>query len=535
MAQGDQGFDSPTAWKPLRYFNLYRVILSGLFVVLVGSENLPTPLGSDRPQLFAIVTVVYFLLAIAAQFAIAYARPNYEAQVLGHVLIDILAITLMMFASGGVTSGIGMLLVVSIAGGSILTAGRTAVLFAAIASLAVLAEELYSWPHLDRSSEHYTQAGLLGATFFATALLGHALARRVRASEALAAQRGVDLADLARLNEQIVQRMRSGIIVLDAECRVRLANTSALALFGHTGPYHGMPLNVVMPEFSEQISSWLQQPRPATRFVRPASRETDLLVSLADLGPDRAAGALIFLEDAAIMRQRAQQLKLASLGRLTASIAHEIRNPVGAISHASQLLQESAAIIEADRRLTRIIHEHSERVNTIIENVLMIGRRDNPAPETFNIQPWLEAFVQELSERRHLERGQVTLTAEPLEIRVQMDRSQLHQVLWNLCENGLRYSAAHPSLELRCGTIGTSERPYLDVIDHGPGIPDELAEQIFEPFFTGEPKGTGLGLYIAAELCESNQASLSLHSNSEQGCCFRISFAHPDRQQLVAF
>jgi two-component system, NtrC family, sensor histidine kinase PilS len=395
----------------------------------------------------------------------------------------------------------------------------------------VLGSEIYALEHALVPKASFTQGGLLGAIFFATALLSHALASRIRQSEALAAQRGVDLANMARLNAHIVQRMQSGIIVLDPERQVRLVNTSALALLGLSGPCQGEHLARISPELYEHVCSWLKQPHPATRLMRPASRETDLLISMADLGSGPSAGILIFLEDAAVTRQRAQQLKLASLGQLTASIAHEIRNPLGAISHAGQLLSESSSRPPEDQRLTRIIQEHSERINRIIENVLRLGRRDNPVPESFPLGLWLQSFVEEFTEYKRLSPVQITLNIEPADIEVRMDRSQLHQIVWNLCENGLRYSRGTPLLELQGGLKSISERPYLDVIDHGSGIPLDLADHIFEPFVSRNSTGTGLGLYIAGELCECNQASLSLHANTDQGCCFRINFAHPDRQQ----
>jgi two-component system, NtrC family, sensor histidine kinase PilS len=523
-----------TAWKALRYFNLYRIILSSLFVVLLWTNSLPSPFGGYQPRLFAVALGSYFVIAIIVQFAAEHRTIPYKIQVVGQVLFDILTITVLMSTSGGVNSGFGMLLVVSVAASSLLITGGTAIVLAAIASLAVLGSEIYALEHALVPKASFTQGGLLGATFFATALLSHALASRIRQSEALAAQRGVDLANMARLNAHIVQRMQSGIIVLDPERQVRLVNASALALLGLSGPCQGEHLARITPELYEHVCSWLKQPHPAARLMCPVSRETDLLISMADLGPGPSAGILIFLEDAAVTRQRAQQLKLASLGQLTASIAHEIRNPLGAISHAGQLLSESSSRPPEDQRLTRIIKEHSERINRIIENVLRLGRRDNPVPESFPLGPWLQSFVEEFTEYKRLSPVQITLNIEPADIEVRMDRSQLHQIVWNLCENGLRYSRGTPLLELQGGLKSISERPYLDVIDHGPGIPLDLADHIFEPFVSRNSTGTGLGLYIAGELCECNQASLSLHANTDQGCCFRINFAHPDRQQWVA-
>ena len=209
-------------------------------------------------------------------------------------------------------------------------------------------------------------------------------------------------------------------------------------------------------DLAQQLDSWPSH-APPSQLLRTAARGTDLLVSRAELGSGPAATTLVFIEDAAAMRQRAQQLKLASLGRLTASIAHEIRNPLGAISHAAQLLSESSGHTEEDRYVTRIIKGHSERVNRIIENVLTIGRRDRSAPEIFAAKPWLEGFVSEFTAGVRISSERVLVHMESEDIEIVMDRSQLHQVLWNLCENALRYSQGTPALQLRCGVKPISE------------------------------------------------------------------------------
>ena len=243
---------------------------------------------------------------------------------------------------------------------------------------------------------------------------------------------------------------------------------------------------------------------------------------------------LVFMQDAAETHQRVQQIKLASLGRLTASIAHEIRNPLGAISHAGQLLGESAALPAEDRRLVQIIAQHSARMNDIVSNVLMIGRRVSTVTERFALVPWLEAFLAEFAERRGLDAGALACVAKEADIVVQMDKSQLHQVLWNLAENALRYSRYLPLVQFLVSRQPGSGRPLLDVCDTGVGMPPADAGQVFEPFFTGLGGGTGLGLYIARELCESNQATLTLLSAGSQGCIFRLCFAHPDALVLMS-
>ena len=445
-------------------------------------------------------------------------------------MVDIVAITLMMHASGGVRSGFGMLLVVAIAGGSILTVGRTAGLFAALAALAVLAQEVYAWAYQVYRDTSYSQSGMLGVTFFATAFLAHVLAGRVRRTEALARQRGLDLANLSVLNDHIIQRMQSGILAVDSEDRVRLMNSSARRLLGIAVQGIRRPLGVVSPELFRLLTKWRLDPSSSSHVFKPAGTGTDVIASFAALEQPTAPGVLVFLEDSSAMTERAQRLKLAALGRLTASIAHEIRNPLGAISHAGQLLAESPQLSGPDERLTGIITEQSQRMNAIIENVLQLSRRKPPDSESLALASWLGEFAQDFARDKGLNSQDIRVLVANQGEQVRMDPVQLHQVLTNLCENGLRYGKARPYLTLRSGMAEEAGRPFLDVCDTGPGVPKDVLEHLFEPFFTTDKQGTGLGLYIARELCEMNHASLSHLGDTEIGHCFRILFAHPRRQ-----
>jgi len=416
----------------------------------------------------------------------------------------------------------------------LLASPRAAVGFAALASLAVLGETLYGVLELKYRDASYTQAGLLGAALFGTAILASWLAEQARRSEALAAARARDLQALAELNEHIVQRMRSGIVVLDDALRVLLINQAAVRMLGLRGPSSGLALAQVSPALDGARHAWVARSENRKTPIDLDGRGSQAIVSFTNLGVGIGENTLVFLEDAAETQQRAQQIKLASLGRLTASIAHEIRNPLGAISHAGQLLSESPDLSREDRRLIEIIDEHSKRMNAIIKNVMMIGRRQSAIAESFELKPWLDAFVVELVERHALGTRDVVCDWREPDIIVRMDRSQLHQVLWNLCENALRYSRRTPQLRFACGRDGATGRPWIDIADTGPGMPRTVAEQVFEPFFTSGGVGTGLGLYIARELCEANQATLTLLAHGDGGCTFRILFAHPDRQQLSA-
>lgn len=529
--QNNQAIFTETNWQALQYFNLYRILISLLFVGLIWIGQLPEPLGLYDEKLFSIVAHSYLVVAVIISFSVSAKVPGYMIQVTSHVLVDITAISLMMYASNGLSSGFGMLMVIAVAGGSLLCARRIAILFAAIATLVVLGHEVYIQLFRYFPLPNYTHAGFLGVTFFAVAILGHSLAARVEESKALVKQHAVDLESMAKLNEFIVQRMQAGILVLDEHFRIRLANESARILLGLPHNALNKVITEISPELDQKLRSWLHYNGKRIDIISLTDSHVDIQVSFTQLKPDTKFGILIFLEDVALLRQRAQHMKLASLGRLAASIAHEVRNPLGAITHAGQLLSETGNQDKENHRLKQIILEQSRRVNTIIENVQHISRREPATPELIILKQWIEDFIHEFSNSKKLSNGSIRLSIDPDDIMVRMDPTQLYQVLWNLSENAVNYSTQAIKLELNCGIRRESKRAYIDVIDHGPGIPADAEDHLFEPFFTTNANGTGLGLYIARELCEANQVSLILYSNSDKGCSFRITFPHSDRQQ----
>lgn len=522
------------SWKAAQYFNLYRFLIAFLFVSLIWTGQLPDPLGSYNVRLFSLSAHLYLLLAISLIFFINLRSPTYGLQITTQIILDILIISLMMYASNGIGSGFGMLLVIAVIGGSILQGGKIAVLFASVAALIVLAQETYVHFFRDSPAVNYTHAGFLGITFFITAILGQFLANKLKKSEELARQHAVDLENLGLLNEHIVQRMRSGLLVLNEHYQIRLLNKAAENLLGISNQYPDQDIKQSAPELFAYVKDWQQQNGPYVVIYRPPKGYIDVQVSFTRLHPSSVFGSLIFIEDIAHIRQHVQSLKIASLGRMSASIAHEIRNPLAAISHASQLLSESGDLEAEDRHLASMIIEHSNRVNRIIENMGHITKRQASVLEYMNISQWMHNFIAEFIDQKRLQKNHIHIRQGLQTVAVRVDSSQLHQVVWNLSDNALRYSQLRhipdtPLVEYQWGVGVATDRVYLDIIDHGSGISEQVASQLFEPFFTTDVDGSGLGLYISRELCEANQASLILDKNTPQGCRFRIHFAHIDK------
>jgi len=520
-------------WRSLRYFNFYRVILAGLFVVPIAlNQRLPI-LGSYNLPLFTMMSYSYLLVSVFSSFAIHWKKPSFKALVYGLVILDIGVLLTLMHASGGTQSGLGVLIIISVAGASSFIAGRTAGLLAAIAAIAILADQIYAqWEGI--LDPNYTHAGILGATLFATAMLINLLSKRLHETEALATQRGIDLANMSQLNEYVIDHLQSGVIVVDAIDRIHLINKAAVRMLGLPSLHiqDKRPLVLVSQDLEKQLTVWKNNDSSDSKVFRVTATSMELIPNFARLGDDTHSGTLIFIEDSARMAQQAQQMKLVSLGRLTASIAHEIRNPLGAISHAEQLLAESEGLSVADKRLTQIIHKHTERVNAIIENVLQLSRRGNVKPELITLKHWLANFISEFVMSLQINDEELLVNVQPDDLIVRFDNTQFHQIVWNLCSNGIRHAQnceANPKLELIGGRNNITRRPYLDIIDHGPGVSKENIQHIFEPFFTTESQGSGLGLYISRELCETNNAHLSYLPNTGHGGCFRIDFANTEQ------
>jgi two-component system sensor histidine kinase PilS (NtrC family) len=514
-------------WKLLQYFSLYRLLLAAgaLAIALIGRPL--HPFGETAPTLFLTASLIYFTITLAGLVTARRRWPDFETQTSLYAFADIVLLTLLMHASGGLASGLGLLLLISVANSGLLLPPRLAIFFAALASLVLLSEHFWSVLYGGRAPyESLAQVGLLGFFLFATAGLFHTLARRLRATEALARRRGIDLANLELVNEFVIQRLPSGVLVCDRNGQVHRMNRAACELLGQESGPARQPLRTLSPPLAAQFDDWLRSRAPSREKPFSVRNGRTLLARFAAIGERQEdSGVLVLLEDSAVLQQQAQQVKLAALARLTASIAHEIRNPLGAVMQAAQLLAESPAPTPEEKRLVRIIEDQGRRMNEMIENVLQLARRDRIRPVRLALRPWLEGFTARFAEDARLPPAALAVEAAD-RLEACMDPDQLYQVVYNLCQNAVRHSPVydgHALVALRAG-VDRDRRPFLEVADRGSGVAPEIVDNIFEPFFTTAPKGSGLGLYLARQLCEGNGARLDYRPGENGGSCFRISF-----------
>ncbi|WP_157314331.1 PAS domain-containing sensor histidine kinase [Chitinibacter sp. GC72] len=519
---------SDALWRSLAFFNVFRLLtIIGLMVGIFMLTRSPLALSSELLVVAAILGS-YTLFAMLFTWGIAKRWPAFDSQLSAQVTIDVLMIVSLMHLGGGIKSGLGILLLPYLAAAGLIARGRMSLFHASVATIALLLQLGWSYLTGDVDEINPMSSALLSIASFAVAWLAFRLSRYAEENRVLAEQRSVDLANLAQLNERILQDVSDGVFVIDEHNLIRQYNEQAARLTG-LRPALGSPLAADVPELAASLARWRSLQDMKTELVTLADGRNTLRARFVPLSHDINGNVLIYLEDMARLRREAQQLKLAALGRLTANLAHEIRNPLGAISHAAELLQEDSADSPYLQKLTRIITDNSQRLERMVKEVLELNRRDRVKRHDIRLAEWLATFNEQfvLQEKT----GIPVMIECDAQVMIRFDSGHLQQVLWNLARNGWRYCSQQVG-SLQMIVSRQDEFWVLDVLNDGPPVPADALSQLFEPFFTTESKGTGLGLYIAREICAANGALLEYMSPPAGGTCFRIVFGYTDGQKI---
>ena len=508
-------------WKTLVAFCGYRVGLAMLVAMIYAQVNAVFLIGVQAPATALTTIIAYAILSVLLVVPAWMREPNLVVQVTAGVLVDVVAIVLLMHTSGGIRSGLGIILLVSLAAAGLITRGRLAFFHAAVASLAVLFEQSFQLWRFDAPPNDFVQAGLTSLAFFATAALGFSLARYARTSERIAQERTVDLANLSQINELVIRDMQDGILVVDSEGRIRQHNPRVEMLLGPLPPGRRPALAEYAPEVAAMLDTSRGGPETTFMQFRSPRSSSELAVQFVAIGTGNPPPSVIFVEDVGRMRAQAQQMKLVALGRLTASIAHEIRNPLSSISHAAELLGEDPGAPEGDKRLLSIIRDNVLRLDRMVQEVLYLNRRDRAQPEAIDARTWLATFVKEFCDGEKVAQDLIDHQVRTTQ-RLLFDRQHLDQVMWNLARNALRHGkGVAGSIRILLSPGNSPGMLVLEVSDDGPGVTPKNQVHLFEPFFTTDSQGTGLGLYIARELCEGNGARIE-YIQEAAGSRFRI-------------
>lgn len=511
--------------RVINYLNVYRMVITVLLGAGFFGGVLGTTTAAQHPGIAGAVLTGYLLFAAFHLFSAA--RPNKNVFRLAQysMITDVFFLSMLLLTFGGLQNGLGVLLIFAGALAAILLPIRLALFLASVATLSMIGEAVWR-EYPERGVEAVLQAGLYGVTAMLAALVAHQVAFWARDFRLVAERSKATVSELEQVNELIIRRMRTGVIVVDADCNVRVMNESAWFLMG-SPPVRQKSLGELSPRLEQSLLRWRETATLNNNQVVLEPSQAQVVPSYVSLPLGDQPGTLIFLADENLITRRAMQISVTTLGKLSSSIAHEIRNPLAAATHAAQLLEESPTIKLSEMRLINIIQKQCKRMNGIVENILQLSRREQSKPETVELNEFLSELVGEFLSTQKAKSVDFKTNFAPGEAFVLYDRSQLNQCLWKLLDNCIDHATGTKIVRLRLGMRKDEQAGYcvITLEDNGPGIDRAQIKHVFEPFFSTRKDGSGLGLYIARQLCEANQSELTVDSEPGQGARFHIRVA----------
>lgn len=537
----------PDNWRGIRLVNAYRVFLAFALVAASISGRGPQVFGQQDIYLFGFVAWGYLVLAMGFEFLLELHVLPFRLQAHLHAVGDLIVLTLVMHASGGPGGGIALLLIISVGLTSVLLGAGAAMGYAALASLMVLGETIYaSW--VDHYERQFAAAGFLGFALFVVAILVATFEQRLQKIERLTQRRTREVNYLSTLAVQIIEQSPNGVLISEPSGRVDYINSAARSLLlarrqedfvpplaGDESAALHLRLQDAHPALAGSLAAWYAQQRPGAmsdawdaaapsswrdswpiEFEQPHRFRAEFHLLHTELGQR----ALVVLIDLTAEDARVQQNKLASLGRLTASIAHEVRNPLSSIRQAAELLAD-AHTEEERHTLIPIILRQSERINALVDGILDVARRPKVKPATIDVAQWMQEFTELHRLDWAANRVLWQMPEVPAGCTLVFDVSHLWQIMDNLVGNALRHGRSDDGdVRLRLGAkIQPSGWVELMVCDEGAGLTPQAHSALFEPFFTTHADGVGLGLYISRELALANGAQLSADAPALPGAC----------------
>ena len=528
-------------------YSSYRFIVSLFFMLMVyitvrtdGSLSLPSFLQQT-------VLSFYVLLSLILLGLFYTVGKHIRRQLAFGLALDVIILSLLLYTAGAPDLQLTMLYMVVVAASFMLLHGSQALIITLLAIIFVIYQQFFYAIANSMSLANLGNALLMSASFLAVGGLSWSISQRLVQLEKVAVRHAKEVERLNSINQEVISQMVNGVIVIDNK-QVVLANLAAYQLLSIPSRHDNKskPVAAFEQQLGQQhlqlFNACLSVAAGLTRtfiYELPAVANSSIIGKLrVDIIPLKDDSKLIILEDLRREQASAQQLKLASLGQLTASIAHEIRNPLAAISQASQLLIEDVIESEMDNdnalspfanndinsqmtgnhELYKMIFSQTKRVNRIIEDVLKLSRQQTANQQTIILADWMPVFLDNYF------KGHDVFLHVLTQPTISFDIHQLEQVLINLINNGLRYSSyAHPHAFVEIEIYCADNDVIIDVLDGGTGVNADDLSALFNPFFTTEQSGTGLGLYLSQAFCEANQARL-LYVPEHQKTCFRLIF-----------
>ncbi len=493
----------------IRYLNLFRVLMAALYAGLLFSGHAEKLGVYPVPLLGREVTLAYLLFAILVLLVSLLHKKWILKLGKAALMLDVFVLIYLAWSINGVDKGFAILPVVML--GAIAALFHTSLVILLMPFLA----SVFLWlvpvfSHLPLQNATHSTLLLHSLIYFLITWLGLRQSATAKETLTIARQQRKDIVSLTQLNAAIIDKMRTGVIVLDNSHQPVYCNRAARRLLA-------IPANNAIPH------QLLDAANKQEKFIYTSP--TGDKISVYHQMPDGDSDiSLLFMENSRELAKTAHEMSLSALGRLSASIAHEIRNPLSAIYTASQLLGESPAIRDEDRDLTQIISKQIERANIIIENVLNLSRQHVANPENIELKAHLKDFLIQFCDNQKLDIRLVKFYTPQQSVRVLFDKSHLNQILWNLCKNAIKHGQTDNGIPKLSLTLHNSPSgTHLDIMNPGPQMDPHAEKQLFEPFFTTHTQGTGLGLYLSRELCQSNNATLNYRYIGNQHR-FRIHF-----------
>ena len=564
MKSADIQNPTQTLWRSLQTLSITRVLIAAILLALLGFNN-SKYIWSIAPILYRNISLVYLIGSIGFVILQLKFKRYFLWQLGALAMFDVTVISVFYFVAGGLNSSLVILYLFPLASCAILAPLIWALFLSSLVTVYLLLES--SFQVLQSGSEFaLSSAGLYGGTFFAIVYAVNRLANRLLRQEELALQHEKNLRIQQEINKLVVADMGDGFIVVDASSRVYASNPATKHMLGMaltpgiiklSDTPNLQPIADAFFDWRNQVSEveigWVntiaftaidfseESTISDSVMVKGVRRDsvTHLKLRFVNVNADSDSNDdryIIFLQDASEIENQAQQLKLASMGRLTASIAHEVRNPLSSISYAASLLGEDDLSPEQGARLVKIVNDNVVRLNQLIEDILRLSRKAQINVDPFPLKPALQEIVQEFQETRGVAADVIQLFS-PDSILIRFDPLHLREVLVNLLTNAIRYASGEAGSIQLFVLADLVDKLELHVRDDGPGITAEVRAHLFEPFYTTSSQGTGLGLYMARELCLNNGALLDYeyrvteldvtHATTKTNGRFVITFVRP--------
>lgn len=507
-------------------FMTARLLLGTVLVILQTALYMT---GTTRSQIEVAICTAYLLGTLVSKILV---HPRPLGQSFNRVWGALVGVDLWVFAALQLVQGVEMnvstinytpLFALPLLLASVLGTLRLA--FATAAGITLLMLGIAIWAFLQHaydSTPYFVQPALSGVGFFAIAWLSNQLSTRLATEGQRARKNQMAVAIERQVNALVIESLSDGILVVDAAGQVRSANPAARELLGLTQtsiqltfdlgsevgwlPLYQLSQHSLQTGQAQSAPITIQHGQNGDKGKCRINANARLAATYGT-GSERESLCVLFLQDERELEARIRTEKLASMGRLSTAVAHEIRNPLAAISQANALLDEDITDPHW-KRLTAMVEQNVKRLDKTVNDILNVAQiqPDDAAKHllsTLSLDEGVAHFCTEWAQQNQSMQRLVIHAKAGAECRIAFDADHLRRVLVNLLDNALRYTPNQPQ------TIQVLTQPKsIAVWSEAEPLDPSIERHLFEPFFSSESRSSGLGLFLCRELCERHHASI---------------------------